>query len=291
MPRSGVARGARRRGARRDPGRANRRGGDFGCVIRRTRSSRRRLRRTRRRRTHPPTARPRRPNAPVARGRRRPPIRRLRGWSDVTGRRVRRRFQRLGSRPSRDRLRPRRVRRQRRGSASPGAAAQRPGRRTGGSRSIDHLAPEVRAELGRHPDRSRPARDDPRCAEILEFGHELADDVARSVGGAQSANDACLSYLESDEQLFTYLDELPTILDHLEDLAARRTRAVWPAIPVVLLTATKGRPAEFTPRVLEVQDQLAAQCNARHQLAPDSGHYIHVEQPDLVVACVKEVAR
>jgi len=58
-----------------------------------------------------------------------------------------------------------------------------------------------------------------------------------------------------------------------------------------MLTATKGRPAEFTPRVLEVQDQRAAQCDARHQVVPDSGHYIHVERPDLVIACIKEVAR
>jgi pimeloyl-ACP methyl ester carboxylesterase len=65
---------------------------------------------------------------------------------------------------------------------------------------------------------------------------------------------------------------------------------VWPKIPVVLLTATKGRPAEFTPEVIAVQDQLATECNGRHLVVPDSGHYVQIDRPDLVVGCVREVA-
>lgn len=145
------------------------------------------------------------------------------------------------------------------------------------------------AEPEPHPDR---LPDDPRRQDVVDSASELAQDIADSVdrGLRQLMIEACLSYVETDEQLFTHLDELPMILDHVDELASRRARAVWPKIPVVLLTATKGRPAEFTPRVIAVQEQLATECNGRHQVVPDSGHYLQIDRPDLVVACVREVA-
>lgn len=145
------------------------------------------------------------------------------------------------------------------------------------------------AEPEPHPDR---LPDDPRRQDVVDTASELAQDIADSVdrGLRQLMIEACLSYVETDEQLFTHLDELPMILDHVDELASRRARAVWPKIPVVLLTATKGRPAEFTPRVIAVQEQLATECNGRHQVVPDSGHYLQIDRPDLVVACVREVA-
>jgi pimeloyl-ACP methyl ester carboxylesterase len=83
--------------------------------------------------------------------------------------------------------------------------------------------------------------------------------------------------------------ELAMIMNHLDELADRRARAAWPSVPVVLLTATLGRPPEFTPMVVKVQDQLASECGGRHQVVADSGHYLHVDRPDLVTACVREV--
>lgn len=144
------------------------------------------------------------------------------------------------------------------------------------------------AEPEPHPDR---LPDDPR-QDVVDSASELAQDIAGSVdrGLRQLMIEACLSYVETDEQLFTHLDELPMILDHVDELASRRARAVWPKIPVVLLTATKGRPVEFTPQVIAVQEQLATECNGRHQVVPDSGHYLQIDRPDLVVACVREVA-
>ncbi|MFI5693477.1 alpha/beta fold hydrolase [Kribbella sp. NPDC051586] len=141
-------------------------------------------------------------------------------------------------------------------------------------------------------DTEPPPADDAHRQDVLDSARELAQDIARGVdpGLRQLVTDACLSYVETDEQLSTHLDELPMILDHVDDLAGRRARAVWPEIPVVLLTATKGRPAEFTPLVIAVQDQLATECDGRHQVVPDSGHYLHIDRPDLVVACVEEVA-
>ncbi|MEV0797316.1 alpha/beta hydrolase [Kribbella sp. NPDC050281] len=155
------------------------------------------------------------------------------------------------------------------------------------------LAGDGRAEVSRHPSRTVPASEDPRSADVLKFGRELATDVARSVRGDERLQplliEACLSYLETDEQLFTYLDEFPMILDHVDDLAARRAQGVWPELPVVVLTATKGRPADSTEQVTAVLDELVAIVNGRHTVVPDSGHYLHLDRPDLVVQAVRDV--
>lgn len=156
------------------------------------------------------------------------------------------------------------------------------------------LTPESRAEMGRHPSRTSPASEDPRSTNVLRFGRELATDVARSVGGDPHVEEllieACLSYLETDEQLFMYLDEVPMILDHLDEMVARRSQGAWPKVPVVLLTATMGRPEESTAQVIAVQDQVVAAVNGRHVIVSDAGHYIHVDRPDLVAKWVRDVA-
>jgi pimeloyl-ACP methyl ester carboxylesterase len=156
------------------------------------------------------------------------------------------------------------------------------------------LTPESRAEMGRHPSRTSPASEDPRSTNVLRFGRELATDVARSVGGDPHVEEllieACLSYLETDEQLFMYLDEVPMILDHLDEMVARRSQGAWPKVPVVLLTATMGRPEESTAQVIAIQDQVVAAVNGRHVIVSDAGHYIHVDRPDLVAKWVRDVA-
>jgi pimeloyl-ACP methyl ester carboxylesterase len=146
------------------------------------------------------------------------------------------------------------------------------------------------AEPMQRPDRSRPPTEDPRYEDLLTSSQELAEDVARSIPTQADSSgivEACLGYLRTEEQLFTHLDELPMILAEVGELAARRAAAVWPQIPVMVLTATKGRPPEFTPWVVAVQEQLATECNGRHQLVPDSGHYLHIDRPDLVIGCVR----
>jgi pimeloyl-ACP methyl ester carboxylesterase len=89
----------------------------------------------------------------------------------------------------------------------------------------DFLTPEALAEASRHP--IRPAADDPRSADVLPSARELATEIADGVGSHQDLLiDACLSYVETDEQLFTILDEVPMALAHLDDLAVRRARGV-----------------------------------------------------------------
>jgi pimeloyl-ACP methyl ester carboxylesterase len=100
----------------------------------------------------------------------------------------------------------------------------------------------------------------------------------------------CRSYLETEQQLYTYLDEVPMILDHLDGIADRRSRSTWPAIPVVLLTATKGRPADSTEQVIVIQDHVVAAAHGRHTIVPEAGHYIHLDRPDLVIQAVRSVA-
>jgi pimeloyl-ACP methyl ester carboxylesterase len=156
--------------------------------------------------------------------------------------------------------------------------------------SYFELTPETRAELGRHPSQTSPASEDPRSTDSLKYGRELAADVSRSVGGENLLVEACMSYLETDEQLFMYLDELPMILDHLEELSVRRSQGVWPRIPVVLLTATLGRPEEWIPKVIAVQDQVVAAANGQHIIVPDAGHYTHLDRPDLVINWIQNVA-
>jgi pimeloyl-ACP methyl ester carboxylesterase len=153
----------------------------------------------------------------------------------------------------------------------------------------DFLTPEALAQAARHP--TRPAADDPRSAAVLPSARELAAEVAQSVGAhEQLLIDAYLSYVETDEQLFTILDEVPMVLDQLDTLAVRRAQAVWPQVPVAVLTAMKGRPAPFVQPVMAIQEALVAAANAHHHVVPDAGHYIHLDRPDLVIQAVRDVA-
>jgi pimeloyl-ACP methyl ester carboxylesterase len=138
-----------------------------------------------------------------------------------------------------------------------------------------------------------PPSEDPRSADLLAYADELARDVGRSVGGDSRAQDllveAQLSYIATEDQLRVHLAEVPMIIDHLDELIERRAGAVWPAVPVVILTATKGRPPEATRLVVPVQEEVAAVAGARHTVVPDSGHYLHVDRPDLVVQSIRDV--
>ena len=79
------------------------------------------------------------------------------------------------------------------------------------------------------------------------------------------------------------------IFDHLDELVARRSKGIWPQLPVVLLTATNGRPPDSTTQVLAIQEQVVTAANGRHVIVPDSGHYIHVDKPDLVTKWIRDV--
>lgn len=83
------------------------------------------------------------------------------------------------------------------------------------------------------------------------------------------------------------------ILDHIDEIAVRRgsPTSTWTGKPLVVLTATKGRPPNSTKHVLAVQEALVAAVGGRHIVVPDSGHYIHIDRPDLVVRAVRDVTQ
>jgi pimeloyl-ACP methyl ester carboxylesterase len=154
--------------------------------------------------------------------------------------------------------------------------------------------PEQLRASGEHPSPTLRPGADPRSADMLSFADESARNAARSASDDPRIRDllieAGLSYLANEEQLRTHLEEFPMILDNVDELAARRAVAQWPQLPMVILTATKGRPPEYTPLVLAAQDEVASVTGARHTVVPDSGHYVHIDRPDLVVDAVRDVA-
>ena len=155
------------------------------------------------------------------------------------------------------------------------------------------LPRETLAELGRHPDRTKPPRDDPRAGDLTADARVEAGDVANSVDAAPYLRGlletAFLSYVATDDQVFTQLDEFPMILDHIDEIAARRRSSTWTGTPMIVLTATRGRPPDSTEQVLAVQEELVAAAGGRHVVVPDAGHYLHIDRPDLVVQAVRDV--
>ncbi|BCJ38569.1 hypothetical protein Athai_60720 [Actinocatenispora thailandica] len=153
--------------------------------------------------------------------------------------------------------------------------------------------PAAVREWARYSDPAAPPRADPRSADVSSSAEELDREVARGASDDPAVRalllDAGRWYLATDEQLRMHLDEFPMVLHHLDELADRRRTAVWPKVPVVTLTATKGRPPLYVPPVLAAQEQLAAVAGGRHVVVPDSGHHIHVDRPDLVIRSIRDV--
>ena len=57
-----------------------------------------------------------------------------------------------------------------------------------------------------------------------------------------------------------------------------------------ILTATRGKPATLRQRSGDLADQTAAVFpRGVHVVVPDSGHYIHKDQPAAVVDAVRAV--
>ncbi|MEV4719683.1 alpha/beta hydrolase [Micromonospora noduli] len=71
--------------------------------------------------------------------------------------------------------------------------------------------------------------------------------------------------------------------------AARATSAA-PDVPMRILTASRGKPAALRQRSGDLADQTAAVfARGVHVVVPDSGHYIHKDQPAAVVDAVRAV--
>ena len=64
------------------------------------------------------------------------------------------------------------------------------------------------------------------------------------------------------------------------------------AVPVVVLTGTQRNMLErgkFAQMWYALQDEIATTYHAEHLIAAHSGHYIQLDQPELVVSAVSRV--
>lgn len=100
------------------------------------------------------------------------------------------------------------------------------------------------------------------------------------------------SYYATHARLRTrLLTEKQVIMGNLGEFARRRAAAQWPDVPVTLLSAGDGPPiAEGGMRLADLHaDTVAAVPGARHIVVPDSGHFIHYDQPAVVLDAILDV--
>jgi pimeloyl-ACP methyl ester carboxylesterase len=139
-----------------------------------------------------------------------------------------------------------------------------------------------------------------RAGRILDIGGRRAEHAETARWLAESATDdvavrelllrAHTGYAATEIQVRNAAAELPLIVASLDEIVRRRAAAPPIAAPTVVLTAMKGRPEKYRQPVLDVQEGLvAAMPRAIHKVIWDSGHYIHVEQPEHVVSAIKDV--
>jgi pimeloyl-ACP methyl ester carboxylesterase len=73
-------------------------------------------------------------------------------------------------------------------------------------------------------------------------------------------------------------------------LRRARAQAQWPDVPAIVLIATTGKPPAMQRRSTELlTDVAAAMPHGRGVMVEGSGHYIHHDQPDAVVAAIADV--
>jgi pimeloyl-ACP methyl ester carboxylesterase len=78
---------------------------------------------------------------------------------------------------------------------------------------------------------------------------------------------------------------------YLESLPASAAQAVTlgdpPPVPMVILSAANSTPAQLAER-----DALARRSqHGKHILASKSGHWIHLDQPELVIEAIRELLK
>jgi pimeloyl-ACP methyl ester carboxylesterase len=129
-----------------------------------------------------------------------------------------------------------------------------------------------------------------RIAEQAETSRWIADSTTDDPGLRELVQRAHMAYRASEDQVRDAAAELPQIAGSLGELVRRRSAAPPIAAPAILLTAMKGRPEQYRQPVLDVQESLVtAMPRAAHEVIWDSGHYIHVEQPQRVVSAIQDV--
>jgi pimeloyl-ACP methyl ester carboxylesterase len=64
------------------------------------------------------------------------------------------------------------------------------------------------------------------------------------------------------------------------------------SMPLTVLTALRGLDQSLQPAWMRMQDELAAlSSDSEHITAPEVGHYMHLDDPDLVVQAIRDLVR
>lgn len=100
--------------------------------------------------------------------------------------------------------------------------------------------------------------------------------------------DAYASCYEKPSQVRTIREENRLGLTSVESFREIRLSAALPAVPTVVLSATRGLPPRVRKPWTRVQAGLAETTNGEH-IVVDAGHSIHQERPEVVTEAIARV--
>jgi pimeloyl-ACP methyl ester carboxylesterase len=128
------------------------------------------------------------------------------------------------------------------------------------------------------------------ATELVGLAHRSAARSARRLAASDAFVQAYGAYYASRQHLRTGRAEARLVRRCPPYVRQARADAVFPDVPVIVLSATTGLPARFRTRFTAVHARLAASAPRGRQIVVDNaGHYIHHQQPDVVVQAIADV--
>jgi pimeloyl-ACP methyl ester carboxylesterase len=125
---------------------------------------------------------------------------------------------------------------------------------------------------------------------LLGLANRAAARSGRRLAGSDAFVQAYVAYYASRPHIRTGRAEARLVRRCPPHVRQSRAGAVFPDVPVVVLSATTGLPARFRTRFTAVHARLAASAPRGRQIVVDNaGHYIHHQQPDVVVQAIADV--
>jgi len=125
---------------------------------------------------------------------------------------------------------------------------------------------------------------------LLGLANRTAARSGRRLAGSDAFVQAYVTYYASRPHIRTGQAEARLVRRCPPYVRQARAGAVFPDVPVVVLSATTGLPARFRTRFTAVHARLAASAPRGRQIVVDNaGHYIHHQQPDVVVQAIADV--
>ncbi|MFY1615026.1 alpha/beta fold hydrolase [Micromonospora sp. WMMD736] len=121
----------------------------------------------------------------------------------------------------------------------------------------------------------------------VNMGGELARRCTDDPGTQDLVTAAYLASYGTYGQVATIRAENRLANSCAREVRAARAASAVPDVPMRILTSTRGKPAALHQRSRELADRTAALFpRGVHHAVPDSGHYIHKDQPKAVVDAV-----